>query len=1235
MRKRVLSMVMAFILVISLLPTASLAANSTKTYCWNVATITPKTAPSTGYTLAAASGEVNKAANVTVSVSNSNAEDAVWTKISASSYTWGTETYSKRYIKIQPSDGYYVQYIVVACNDNGSYGPFQDPYGDGLNCQSVGRGSAYMDRFDPTNGDIILDTKVNGFFHGGRGAPYHILIQLAKMPNPVYVIYDAGEAGALFSSESTIVSSADAYATSGGNVSFQFATEDQSHSVLAPAKTQVSDSSYTYTFTGWKLEYYSTVDATGSFPAFSGKLDHGDQTVANGSVIKLSTYVRLTAQWTKEEIPTPPPVTTYTLTYDANGGVSESVPAQVTGLENGATPGLTTSPAPTHADTSDNLKVTFIGWTAEATTQIFEQDDVKPSTINSVTIDGENVTVYAAWGLDADSDDVPDVLENRFTLIYDANGGTGAPEAECVLTQESSHIFTVSSTEPARTDYEFLGWADQDDANEADYQSMDEITLTLATDSARSAEKTIYAVWAEQDTPTPPATEWDHSKSKSATNLIKQSDGTYTSEVTLALPSAEEELATDVVFVLDKSTSQELEEQALGMLDNLKEHIQSTNAKIKVGVVIFNKEAHVTGFMDLSTQYDAIAEAIQAEVQSGTNTHAGLLAAKKMLDEDAAVDASRKYLIFVSDGITYIYGAEPTSTAWEFYADAPKHFAGPDNWATKYGSNAAPVDWDAWLRETGAQVKDDGTTYDYPYQGTFPETYIPYTENENHAMSVDKALYLTNQVYQFAVQDGYHCYAMAANPSKGQDYAWGPSFMEFLANGQSVDFSCIEEEILYLVGPGSRVIDEIGSGTGSDAYNFDFILGADQLRLTVGEVSYTASESTQMLDEGETARYVFTAEGVSAENQAEAPFVLHYYKDGITIADDKEYAECFIWDINVSITNFARVQLTYCVKLTNPRTASGTYGIYDGNGDGIANDGTTAVTADRALYTNNSAVLYPVSSGGEEGQPEEFPKPSVSYTISGGSSSGGSTVLNTDDHFSYIIGYDNGSLRPEANITRGETATIFFRLLKNDIRSQYWSQTNSYSDVTEEMWYNNAISTLSNMGIINGCADGTFRPDESISRAEFAKIAVSFFDYTVVAYEGYFPDVAEEAWYAAYVEAARQMHLIEGYLDGTFQPENPITRAEACAIVNRTLGRIPVKDRLLSRQNMVIWPDCDADSWYYADMMEATNSHDYRWVSSNGEKVEQWTSKLSQRDWAALEREWSDAHSAPGGEVMD
>ena len=146
--------------------------------------------------------------------------------------------------------------------------------------------------------------------------------------------------------------------------------------------------------------------------------------------------------------------------------------------------------------------------------------------------------------------------------------------------------------------------------------------------------------------------------------------------MTLSLPSAEEALASDVVFVLDKSTSTKLEEQALGMLNNLKEQAASTKAKVKVGVVIFNKEANVTQLTDLATGYNTIEDAIKQDFSSGTNTHAGLLAGKQMLDEDKEVAANRKYLIFVSDGITYMYNAEPTATAWSFKADFWKHWAG-------------------------------------------------------------------------------------------------------------------------------------------------------------------------------------------------------------------------------------------------------------------------------------------------------------------------------------------------------------------------------------------------------------------------------------------------------------------------------------------------------------------------------------------------------------------------------
>ena len=150
---------------------------------------------------------------------------------------------------------------------------------------------------------------------------------------------------------------------------------------------------------------------------------------------------------------------------------------------------------------------------------------------------------------------------------------------------------------------------------------------------------------------------WDISKSKTATNL----DANYESKVTLSLPSAEEPLVSDIVFVLDKSTSAQLEQQALDMLEKLKAHVEETGATVKVGVVIFNKVANnVLPLTDLYTGYKAIETAIETEIRSGTNTHAGLLAGKAMLDEDTSVDASRKYLIFVSDGITYMYNAEPT-----------------------------------------------------------------------------------------------------------------------------------------------------------------------------------------------------------------------------------------------------------------------------------------------------------------------------------------------------------------------------------------------------------------------------------------------------------------------------------------------------------------------------------------------------------------------------------------------
>ena len=236
--------------------------------------------------------------------------------------------------------------------------------------------------------------------------------------------------------------------------------------------------------------------------------------------------------------------------------------------------------------------------------------------------------------------------------------------------------------------------------------------------------------------------------------------------------------------------------------------------------------------------------------------------------------------------------------------------------------------------------------------------------------------------------------------------------------------------------------------------------------------------------------------------------------------------------------------------------------------------------------------------------------------------------LNTQDHYSYLVGYSDGTVRPNGRITRAEVATIFFRLLTDDTRQRNWSSENHFSDVSADKWYNNAVSTLCHMGVLGGYSDGTFRPNAPITRAEFAKIAVSFAQINGFSEYGYFTDVDSSDWYAPYVDAAKSVGLIEGYSDGSFKPANKITRAEACTIVNRVLGRKPSKNNM-KISDRINWPDCTTDDWFYEAIMEATNSHTYQM----GKRAETWIDKLPQRDWAALENNWASAYTGKGGEV--
>ena len=238
--------------------------------------------------------------------------------------------------------------------------------------------------------------------------------------------------------------------------------------------------------------------------------------------------------------------------------------------------------------------------------------------------------------------------------------------------------------------------------------------------------------------------------------------------------------------------------------------------------------------------------------------------------------------------------------------------------------------------------------------------------------------------------------------------------------------------------------------------------------------------------------------------------------------------------------------------------------------------------------------------------------------------------LNTEDHYAYIIGYaEDGTVRPQANITRAEVATIFFRLLTDDARDQFWSTSNSFSDVAPDAWYNNAVSTMVNAGIIQGYEDGTFRPNNNITRAEFAAIASRFMSSGYDVEEDLFTDIANH-WARENINDAAMTKWINGYPDGTFLPDKAITRAEAVTLVNNVLQRKPDADHMLD--SMIKWPDnMDTSAWYYEAMQEATNSHDYDMFE--GAEYETWTALEENRDWAALEQDWMNAHRG-GGEVM-
>jgi hypothetical protein len=235
-----------------------------------------------------------------------------------------------------------------------------------------------------------------------------------------------------------------------------------------------------------------------------------------------------------------------------------------------------------------------------------------------------------------------------------------------------------------------------------------------------------------------------------------------------------------------------------------------------------------------------------------------------------------------------------------------------------------------------------------------------------------------------------------------------------------------------------------------------------------------------------------------------------------------------------------------------------------------------------------------------------------------------------DSHVAYIIGYPEGDVRPENDITRAEVATVFFRLLSDQVRETNWTKENIFRDVKKSNWYNNAVSVMSNMGIVNGYPTGTFKPNSSITRAELAVIAVRF--ARIMGMDGNnevnFSDISSH-WAQNDIRFAASIGWVTGYPNGTYRPNLPITRAEFMTLVNRMLKRIPLSPDDLLANRMSVWKDNTyTDAWFYLAVQEATNSH----VPESREEIvaklkfpfERWIDMTENPSWAELEKEWSE-----------
>ena len=881
---------------------------------------------------------------------------------------------------------------------------------------------------------------------------------------------------------------------------------------------------------------------------------------------------------------------TYTLTYDANGGDNGSVPTDSTAYTEGQTATLNTENKPTHAQaptpegsviTDEELvDVVFIGWSTTQTDKIFAAGEDYGDIVTQVTFQDQDITVYAVWGYDENGDGIADAQQIVITPA-DITIYTGGASYGGIVENGNGELATENGM-PEPGFYFILPYA----LNEQFGQSAEEIVnlsgcLSLYYQNGNDTRAWKLHLYNEEDGVEAPA---------------NAANGHYIYRLVPTIQNIP--VRVEIQGETGLVTNDRFD---INMLGNLfREYpmtLYTSTVENKLVTAYMNPDGAGEDWVPVDTS-----------VAQGIALGTGTLTIRGTNDEEPVSE--------ILDNVT-----APVEEITAKAAEGTEYTINDSNLPV-VNQDAVQLLNDSLVEGSTDDLKnaivkeaenDDSVTITEDYQFDFRYLDLVDTSNGNAYATTNLPLEIywpypdgTNQDTTFYIAH-----------FDGLDREFDPDNLESELSKAELKIYSANTENSGLELENTEQGIKISTSTFSP-----FVLVYNQKdaaapSLTVDKELTAVNEKApgSSVSVGDTLTYTITVTnngnvdltGVSVKDTFNGKGTLNFAASSdYTVTNNNDGIYTITLNSNLAVDNSVKITATYKVlrgdangTLTNAVSVTGT-----------PTDGGEPTTGEDTETTPVNPYHPPIRPPVDPDKPE----------------------LNTEDHYAYIVGYEDGSVQPEGDITRAEVATIFFRLLTDESRNEYWSQTNPYSDVSADDWFNNAVSTLTNAGVLDGYEDGTFKPNGNITRAEFATITARFFEATYDG-ENLFPDI-EGHWAQDYINEAANAGIVNGYEDGTFRPQQYITRAEAVTMVNRTIERHPDADHLLD--DMITWPDNPETAWYYEQIQEATNSHEYTMNTDDEQNpYEIWTELLPNRDWSELEKAWSDANDGAGsGEVV-